>query len=193
MPQPESHPHFKSFNRTMRAALCFPAIGISCCLSFLLLVSCSEIVDEPLSRWKSYALLTGAVGFSPQSAKLLYSWRHCCRASDPFGGWPGSWCVVYLLKDREFDRVRTTSYEKFRWTADQTQCEGPSRIVRRGPSRKDATVETMKGCSEFSDKKFFTNGAKFELHGETCFSNTGVILKIDSKNRAVMVERYFYE
>jgi hypothetical protein len=51
----------------------------------------------------------------------------------------------------------------------------------------------MKGCSEFPNKKFFPNGASFELYGETCSSDTGVILKIDQKNRAVMVERYFYE
>jgi hypothetical protein len=149
------------------------------------LVSCGDgrnEIDEPLSASKSYELLTQSVGFSPQDAKLLYSWRNCCRASEPAGGWPGSICAVYRLGSLEFDRIRSKRYEKFVWTSDQTQCWGPS-----------AKNERMKGCSEFPNKKFFPNGASFELYGETCSSDTGFILKIDQKNRAVMVERYFYE
>jgi hypothetical protein len=151
-------------------------------ISVIGLVSCSEEVNEPLSASKAHELLTQATGFSPQDATLLYSWRNCCRANEPFGGWPGSLCAVYRLGNREFDRIRSTHYEKFNWTSNQTKCWGPS-----------IKNERMKGCSEFPDKKFFPNGVNFELHGETCTSDTGVILKIDSRNEAVMVERYFYE
>jgi hypothetical protein len=51
----------------------------------------------------------------------------------------------------------------------------------------------MKGCSGFPPGREFARGLNLQLHGETCSSDTGTILRIDVQNRVVMVERYFWE
>lgn len=147
----------------------------------LILVSCNEKeTNEPLSESRSRKLLEEAVGYAPSEARLIYSWRHCCKSDMPLGGWPGSFCAVYQLGSADFQRVQGTLYEKYSWGGNDTKCWAYD-------SRE------MKGCSEFPAHKHFPNGAKFSRHGFTCHGPEGVIMNIDTELQVVMIERYFHD
>lgn len=140
-------------------------------------------IDEPLWSWQARSELKDAIGFLPDEAKLLYSWRSCCRRSEPFGGEsPGSICVVYQLGNNEFSKLYARQYPKVDWGSIRTHCLGSG--MGKIP---------MKGCKGFSPSPPLPKYLNAQLHGETCSAGTGTRLHIDLESRIVMVERYFYE
>lgn len=148
---------------------------------FVSLSACSDVTDEPLWPWTARSELKRAIGFSPTEAKLLYSWRNCCRWSDPFGGEsPGSICVVYQLGGGDFNRVVSGTYSRISPDAYEQKC---------WPRNWGKTP--VKGCSGFSAAQFFPDGLQTTIHSDSCSSNSGESMRIDQTNRVVLIERYF--
>lgn len=142
------------------------------------LSGCSDGTDEQLWPWTAKSELKRAIGFSPSEAKLLYSWRNCCRWSDPFGGEsPGSICVVYQLGNTDFQKVVSQTYSRI--SPDQNCWP------------RNWGKMPVKGCSGFSASQFFPEDLQTTLHSDSCSSNNGQNMRIDRTKRVVLIERYF--
>ena len=145
---------------------------------FVSLSACSDATDEPLWPWTAKTELKRAIGFSPSEAKLLYSWRNCCRWSDPFGGEsPGSICVIYQLGSTDFQKVASQTYSRI---SPNQNCW----------PRNWGKIP-VKGCSGFSAAQFFPEDLQTTLHSDSCSSNSGQSMRIDPTKRVVLIERYF--